>query len=73
LYRSNATLSTSIADSFLRHVEIQHFAIQEWKANGDIFLEHISGILNPSDDLTAPLGWVLHSRHARHMMGHYRQ
>ena len=28
-------------------------------------------ILNPADDLTKPLGWVLHSRHARRIMEHY--
>ena len=54
-----------------RHILIQHFAIQDWKDNGDIVLAFISGILNPSDDLTKPLGWVLHTRHCRRLMGHY--
>ena len=54
-----------------RHIEIQHFAIQEWRAQGDIVMEHLSGLLNPSDDMTKALGWVLHSRHARRNMGHY--
>ena len=35
-------------------------------------MEHLSGILNSSDDLTKPLGWILHSRHARRSMGHYK-
>ena len=35
-------------------------------------MEHLPGILNPSDDLTKPLGWVLHARHARRSMGHYK-
>ena len=55
-----------------RHIEIQHFAIQEWRKQGDVIMEHLSGILNSSDDLTKALGWVLHSRHARRSMGHYR-
>ena len=55
-----------------RHIEIQHFAIQEWRQKGDIILRHIPGILNPSDDLTKVLGWILHNRHARRSMGHYR-
>ena len=46
-----------------RHIQIQHFAIQEWLQAGDIVMKFIPGILNPSDDLTKPLGWVLHSRH----------
>ncbi|KAI2501346.1 retrotransposon [Fragilaria crotonensis] len=35
-----------------RHIDIQHFAIQEWKSNGDIILCHIPGIINPADALT---------------------
>ena len=55
-----------------RHVGIQpHFAIQDWKEAGGIVMDFIPGAINPSDDLTKPLGWVLHERHARHSMGHY--
>ena len=54
-----------------RHIDIVHFAIQDWKDAGDIVLEYCPGIINPSDDLTKPLGWILHSRHARRLMGHY--
>ena len=35
-------------------------------------MEHLPGIINPSDGLTKALGWVLLSRHARRGMGHYR-
>ncbi len=52
------------------HIEIQHFAIQEWCKQGDLIMEHLSGLLNPSNDLTKALSWVLHSRHACHSMGH---
>ena len=54
-----------------RHIDIRFFAIQDWLDNKDISMHHISGVINPADDLTKPLGWVLHSRHARYMMGHY--
>jgi len=54
-----------------RHIDIQHFAIQDWKESGAIVMEFISGVINPSDDLTKPLGWVLHDHHARRIMGHY--
>jgi len=54
-----------------RHIDIQHFAIQDWKDAGDIVMHHIPGVVNPADDLTKPLGWVLHERHARRIMGHY--
>ena len=54
-----------------RHIDIQHFAIQDGKDAGDIGMKHIPGIINPSDDLTKPLGWILHDRHARCIMGHY--
>jgi hypothetical protein len=54
-----------------RHIDIQHFAIQEWKDAGDVVMHFIPGIINPADDLTKPLGWILHARHARRLMGHY--
>jgi hypothetical protein len=55
-----------------RHINIQHFAIQEWKAtNGNIILCHIPGIIFPADALTKSLGPTLHYCHTRHMMGHY--
>ena len=54
-----------------RHVDIQHFAIQEWREAGDIVMNHIPGTINPSDDLTKALSWILHARHARRNMGHY--
>jgi Reverse transcriptase (RNA-dependent DNA polymerase) len=54
-----------------RHIDIQHFAIQEWKAQGDIILCHIPGIINPADALTKSLGTTLHFRHVRRLMGHY--
>jgi hypothetical protein len=53
-----------------RHIDIRFFAIQDWMDNKDISMHHISGVINPADDLTKPLGWVLHARHARFMMGH---
>ena len=43
-----------------RHIDVQHFAMQDWKESGAIVMEFISGVINPSDDLTKPLGWVLH-------------
>ena len=54
-----------------RHMDIRYFYIQDWKENGDILMHHIPGVINPSDDLTKPLGWVLHSRHCRRIMGHH--
>ena len=54
-----------------RHIDIQFFAIQEWKEIGDIDMRHIPGIINNADDMTKPLGWILHHRHARRTLGHY--
>ena len=56
----------------IRHIDIQWFAIQDWKENNEIILKHIPGILQPSDAQTKPLGWVLHSRHCHRMMGHFQ-
>ena len=55
-----------------RHIEIQHYAIQEWRNAGDIIMKHLPGVVNSSDDMTKALGWVLHGRHARRNMGHYK-
>ena len=38
------------------HIDIQHFAIQEWCKKKDLTMEHLPGTLNPSD--------------ANHSMGH---
>jgi hypothetical protein len=55
-----------------RHIDIQYFAIQDWKKAGHLHLTQIHGIVfNPSDALTKGVGWVLHSRHTRRMMGHF--
>ena len=54
-----------------RHINIQHFAIQEWLAAGDIIMRHILGIINPSDQTIKALGWTLHSRHVCRSMGHH--
>ena len=55
-----------------RHVEIQHFAIQEWRAAGDIIMRHLPGVINSSDALTKAVTTVLHHRHTRRAMGHYQ-
>jgi hypothetical protein len=54
-----------------RHIDIQHFAIQDWKKAGHLLLRKIKGTINPSDALTKSVGRVLHSRHARRLMGHF--
>ena len=54
-----------------RHIDYRFFQIQDWRIDGDIIMLHIPGILNISDAETKPLGFVLHSRHCRRMMGHY--
>ena len=53
-----------------RHIEIQYFALQEWVNKGMISMKHIHGISNPADALTKVLGWVLHARHVKRMMGY---
>jgi len=51
-----------------RHIDIQHFAIQDWKDAGDIVMRHIPGIISPPDDLTKPtnLGLTLASCSPHH-------
>jgi hypothetical protein len=52
-----------------RHIDIQHFAIQEWRAWGIVEMYYIPGVVNPADQATKALGWTLHSRHARRGYG----
>ena len=54
-----------------RHIHIRFFSLQDWRQDGDIIMVHIPGIVNPSDPLSKPVGFVLHSRHCRRVMGHY--
>ena len=54
-----------------RHIDIQHFAIQEWKIRSDIVFHHIAGTINMSDAMTKAVGWILHIRHIRRGMGHH--
>ena len=56
-----------------RHIDVCFFAIQDWKDTGIITMKRIPGIINLADDLTKPLVYVLHSRHARFIMGHRKQ
>ena len=53
------------------HIDIRYFAIQDWRENQDILMFHIPGVVNPSDGLTKPVGYVLHAQHCRQIMGHY--
>ena len=54
-----------------RHIDIQYFAIQDWAEAKEIVMRHIPGTISIPDGLTKALGWVLHARHARRMMGHF--
>ena len=54
-----------------RHVETQHFAIQEWQKAGEVHMKHLPGTVNAPDALTKPMTAVLHYRHCPRAMGHY--
>jgi hypothetical protein len=54
-----------------RHVDIQFFAIQEWRQQGHLIVRRIPTTINIADGGTKALGWTLHSRHARRAMGHF--
>ena len=43
------------------HVEVQHFAIQEWREAEDIIIHHLPGAINTSNGLTNTLATVLHA------------
>jgi len=75
IYKDNKAAINMINDSKpttrSHHIDVQHFAIQEWQDCGEIEMQHIPGIINLVDDETKALSWVLHSRHLCQTMGHY--
>ena len=64
-------VNSGIVTERSRHIDIQYFAIQDWKRQKHIAMKFIAGSINCADALTKPLGWVLHNRHARRLMGHF--
>jgi hypothetical protein len=64
LYEDNAAailmVNASCTTPWSRDIDIQHFAIQEWKAHCKIVFSHIPGITNSADSLTKSLGLTLH-------------
>ena len=54
-----------------RHIDIQHFAIQEWRERKIVEMRYIATTINPADAATKALGWTLHARHVRRAMGHH--
>ena len=54
-----------------RHIDMQHFALQEWVELKQVILEHIRTHLDLDDNSTNYIGWVLHIRHTRIIMGEY--
>ena len=65
LYKDNAAaikiINARHTTKHSRHIQIQWFAIQDWKEQGDVEMRFISGSVDPCDDLTKPVGWILHS------------
>ena len=64
IYEDNtATIAVSnnqYATKCLRHINLHYFAILEWVKNRDVILKPIATSDNPVDELTKPLGNVLH-------------
>ena len=53
-----------------RHMDLRFFSIQDWREAEDIIMKHILGVLNSFNNMTKPLGWVLHDQHYHCIMGH---
>ena len=54
---------------YTRHIDIKHYAIQDWVEKDLLFLRRISSSANYADALTKPLGRTLHHRHMDYIMG----
>ena len=44
-------------------MDLEFFLIQEWIEASGIIMKHIPSVLNPSDDVSKPLGWFVHTSH----------
>jgi hypothetical protein len=53
------------------HIDIQHFAIQEWHDTGVLKVMHIPSVINLSEATTKALASQLHRRHVQQLMGHH--
>ena len=54
-----------------RHMNIRFFSLQDWRIDKEIIMTNIPGTLNPPDDLTKSLAYVLHARYCRRYMGQF--
>ncbi len=55
----------------LRHVDIRHFAIQEWTRSHELTVLKVHTSQNPADLCTKALDRKLHTRHMLRLMGYY--
>ena len=60
LYEDNMSainmINNRVSTERSRHIDIQHFAIQDWAKAKDIVMQHMPGILSIPDGLTKALG-----------------
>ena len=73
IYEDNAATILIVNDGRptqrTRHVDIQTFAIQEWRLAGILVLKKIHTSVNPADGATKALDFTLFHRHVNRMMG----
>lgn len=62
--------NTSLDDQ-TRLIDIKYLAIQEWWLDSNIFMFHIRGVINPSDEWTKSLRYMLHDCPYHYIIGHY--
>ena len=55
-----------------RHLDLKHFALQDWIEKDLLFLRWVSTTNNCSDSLTKALGRTLQYRHMDYLMGRVR-
>jgi hypothetical protein len=76
IYEDNAaalmTANASQPTKRTRHMDIRHFAIQEWVECDLIQLKRVDTTVNLSDTLTKPLQRILFYRHLDALMGRHR-
>jgi hypothetical protein len=55
-----------------RHVDVQFFAVQQWRQKGYIKAQRLAGPINPADSMTKPTPFSTYALHTRYIMGEFR-
>jgi hypothetical protein len=76
IYADNTAVEFIVNDSRptnrTRHVDVQFFAVQQWRDAGLINAKRLPGPINAADSMTKPTPYDTFQRHFRYALGQFR-